>query len=62
LMHASDSSKQTHEALPVIIDQLRAKGYEFVTVSELLAHTEVNGAPVQDKTTLKPIKDVSFSF
>ena len=26
LMHASDSSKQTHEALPVIIDQLRAKG------------------------------------
>ena len=34
LMHASDSVKQTHEALPVIISQLRAKGYEFVTVSE----------------------------
>ena len=25
LMHASDSVKQTHEALPVIIDQLRIK-------------------------------------
>ena len=32
LLHASDSSQQTHEALPVIIEQLRAKGYEFVTV------------------------------
>lgn len=36
-LHASDSSKQTHEALPQIIDGLRNKGYEFVTVSELLA-------------------------
>lgn len=37
LMHASDSIKQTHLALPVIIDQLRAKGYKFVTVSELIS-------------------------
>lgn len=37
LLHASDSSKQTHEALPQIIDGLRNMGYEFVTVSELLA-------------------------
>ena len=33
LMHASDSCRQTHEALPEIIDGLREKGYEFVTVS-----------------------------
>lgn len=39
LMHASDSCRQTHEALPEIIDALRAKGYEFVTVSELIAGT-----------------------
>lgn len=51
LFHASDSVKQTHEALPVVIDQLRAKGYEFVTVSELIAQTEVDGKAVQDKTT-----------
>lgn len=37
LMHASDSCRQTHEALPEIIDSLRKKGYEFVTVSELIA-------------------------
>lgn len=41
LMHASDSCRQTHEALPEIIDSLRAKGYEFVTVSELIAGSEV---------------------
>ncbi|MBW7477518.1 polysaccharide deacetylase family sporulation protein PdaB [Paenibacillus oenotherae] len=52
LMHASDSVKQTHEALPAIIDQLRAKGYDFVTVSELIAQTEVQGKSVQDKATM----------
>lgn len=41
LMHASDTCTQTHEALPTIIDQLRAKGYEFVTVGELLKQTSV---------------------
>lgn len=46
LMHASDSCKQTHEALPTIIDELRNKGYEFVTVSELIAGTEVELNPV----------------
>jgi polysaccharide deacetylase family sporulation protein PdaB len=50
LMHASDSVKQTHEALPVIIDRLREKGYEFVTVSELLAQTETKGRTVEDKS------------
>lgn len=37
LMHASDSCKQTHLALPAIIDGLRAKGYQFATVTELLS-------------------------
>jgi polysaccharide deacetylase family sporulation protein PdaB len=50
LMHASDSSKQTHEALPVIIDQLRSKGYEFVTVSELMQQTQVSREQVEDQT------------
>lgn len=40
LMHASDSSKQTHEALPIIIDDLRGKGYEFVSVTELITELE----------------------
>ncbi|MBB6734988.1 polysaccharide deacetylase family sporulation protein PdaB [Cohnella zeiphila] len=50
LLHASDSCKQTHEALPTIIDQLRAKGYEFVTVSQLLSQTDANGKSVEDKS------------
>jgi polysaccharide deacetylase family sporulation protein PdaB len=41
LMHASDSSRQMTEALPQIVQQLRAKGYQFVTVSELLANANV---------------------
>ncbi|RAL23298.1 polysaccharide deacetylase family sporulation protein PdaB [Thermoflavimicrobium daqui] len=47
LMHASDSCRQTHEALPVIIDQLRAQGYEFVTVSDLIAGSNVKMDPVE---------------
>jgi polysaccharide deacetylase family sporulation protein PdaB len=46
LMHASDSCRQTHEALPQIIDQLKAKGYEFVTVSELISGSDVKTNPV----------------
>lgn len=36
LMHASDTCKQTQEALPVVIKNLKDQGYQFVTVSELL--------------------------
>lgn len=36
LMHASDTCKQTTEALPIVINNLKNQGYEFVTVSELL--------------------------
>lgn len=46
LMHASDSCKQTHLALPIIIDKLRADGYQFVTVSELIAGSNVNSQEI----------------
>ncbi|MGE5549087.1 MAG: polysaccharide deacetylase family protein [Bacteroidota bacterium] len=38
LCHASDSSKQIHEALPGIIGGLRGKGYGFVTLTELMRY------------------------
>lgn len=41
LLHASDSCKQTHLALPVIIDKLRADGYTFVTVGQMLNQVDV---------------------
>lgn len=40
LMHASDTCKQTSEALPTVIKNLKEQGYEFVTVSELLELNE----------------------
>lgn len=46
LMHASDSSQQTHLALPQIIEQLKQEGYEFVNVTDLMtgaqSHIEEN--------------------
>ncbi len=42
LMHASDSCKQTSDALPRIIAGLKGKGFRFVTVSELLAGSQSN--------------------
>jgi len=48
LLHASDSAKQNLQALPTIIDQLRAKGYEFVTVSSLIHQADLKEEPVQD--------------
>jgi polysaccharide deacetylase family sporulation protein PdaB len=52
LLHASDSCKQTHEALPIIIDQLRAQGYEFVTVSQLLDVTQIRHQEVEDSASI----------
>jgi len=40
LMHASDTCKQTTEALPVILKELKKQGYKFLTVSELLKKGE----------------------
>ncbi len=37
IFHANGRGKGTAAALPRIVDDLRAKGFEFVTVSELLA-------------------------
>lgn len=48
LMHASDSSQQTHLALPIIIDRLREQGYEFVTVSQLLNEADLKHNEVRD--------------
>jgi len=38
LMHASDTCTQTPDALPAVLQGLKEKGYELVTVSELLTH------------------------
>ena len=36
LLHASDTPQQTAEALPILLNKIKAEGYKVVTVSELL--------------------------
>ncbi|OXM15035.1 polysaccharide deacetylase family sporulation protein PdaB [Paenibacillus herberti] len=62
LLHASDSAKQTHEALPAIIDGLRAQGYEFVSVSQLINQTEASGKEVRDNGVSTEPQPVSFDM
>ncbi|MGD6818712.1 polysaccharide deacetylase family sporulation protein PdaB [Metabacillus sp. 84] len=40
LLHASDSAKQTKDAIPKILKNVTEKGYRNVTVNELVANTE----------------------
>lgn len=40
LLHASDSAKQTGDSLPSLIDRIREKGYEFVSLEELITQAE----------------------
>lgn len=47
LLHASDSAKQTAEALPLILQDLRNKGLKFVTVSEMIANGEVQSKEIK---------------
>ncbi|MFD0961984.1 polysaccharide deacetylase family sporulation protein PdaB [Paenibacillus chungangensis] len=54
LLHASDSAQQTHLALPSIIDQLRDRGFDFVTVSQLISGTDSEGNAVEDRKTSIP--------
>ncbi|WP_368505941.1 polysaccharide deacetylase family sporulation protein PdaB [Alkalihalophilus sp. As8PL] len=47
LFHASDSVKQTDKALPIVIDQLKEKGFTFISVEELMASTEANSEEIK---------------
>ncbi|MDN4076145.1 MULTISPECIES: polysaccharide deacetylase family sporulation protein PdaB [Fictibacillus] len=46
LLHASDSVKQTHKALPEIISKLKSEGFSFVSVGEMIANTQAHSQEV----------------
>ncbi|MGG3571049.1 polysaccharide deacetylase family sporulation protein PdaB [Bacillus gobiensis] len=46
LLHASDSAKQTKDALPNILSHLQSEGLKNVPVSELIANTDANSSEV----------------
>ena len=43
LMHASDTPVQTAEALPILLEKIKAEGYKIVTVGQLLDQYAENG-------------------
>lgn len=43
LMHASDTPVQTAEALPILLEKIKAEGYQIVTVGELLNNYSEQG-------------------
>jgi len=43
LMHASDTPVQTAEALPLLLEKIKAEGYKIVTVGQLLDKYAENG-------------------
>jgi peptidoglycan-N-acetylglucosamine deacetylase len=47
LLHASDSAKQTKNALPKLLQQLREKNLTFVTVSEMIANSSAKSEEIQ---------------
>lgn len=47
LLHASDSAKQTANALPGILQDVRSKGLKLVTVSELIANGAVESKEIK---------------
>lgn len=54
LFHASDSAKQTHEALPMVLENLKAAGYEIITLGELMAI----GKPARDDPRGRPLSEL----
>jgi len=47
LMHASDSAKQTAEALPLVLKDIRSKNLKMVTVSEMIANGDSRSAEIK---------------
>lgn len=58
LFHASDSAPDTINALPVVIDQLRAKNYQLVPVGQLLKSATKTWPP---ESNLAPLDNTGSS-
>lgn len=43
LLHASDTPRQTAEALPILLEKIKAEGYKIVTVGDLLQNYAEGG-------------------
>jgi cellulose synthase/poly-beta-1,6-N-acetylglucosamine synthase-like glycosyltransferase/spore germination protein YaaH/peptidoglycan/xylan/chitin deacetylase (PgdA/CDA1 family) len=64
LLHDSGGDRsRTVEALPVLIDQIRAHGYRLVTVAQLAGMSEAQAMPPTSRTSLELLLDrMGFGF
>ncbi len=54
LFHASDSAKETAEALPMVFENLKTAGYELLTLGDLMSL----GKPVRDDPRGRPLSEL----
>lgn len=54
LFHASDSARETHEALPMVLENLKTAGYEVMTLGALLG----TGKPARDDPRGRPLSEL----
>ena len=54
LFHASDSARETDQALPMVIENLRAAGYELMPLGQLMSL----GKPARDDPRGKPLSEL----
>jgi len=53
IMHMNTRGWHTAEALPAVISELKGRGFQFVTVSQLLEGAAEGGLPVEGNATVK---------
>ncbi|MGI6642513.1 MAG: polysaccharide deacetylase family protein [Bacillota bacterium] len=54
LFHASDSARRTHEALPMVFENLKTAGYDLLTLGELMTL----GKPARDDPRGRPMSEL----
>ncbi|MGI6628697.1 MAG: polysaccharide deacetylase family protein [Bacillota bacterium] len=54
LFHASDSAKQTHEALPMALENLKSAGYDLMPLGDLMSL----GKPARDDPRGRPMSEL----
>lgn len=47
LLHASDSAKQTKKALPLLLEEIRSKNLNFVSVSEMISNSSARNKEIK---------------
>ncbi len=61
LFHASDSSRQVHEALPAVLADLKARGYRLLTLGELYRQGEPGRVDPRGDPDYPPVREADVA-